>query len=80
MPIKEIIRTCTCKFCNQKFTMFEDSHGELIFFPENVPRPAWGYYELLDHVRENHKDAYGLIALSEHLFKENVEDCYVISK
>ena len=59
--------------------MFVDSKGELIFFPENTPRLAWGYYELLDHVREKHKDAYGLIVLSERLFKENVEGCYDIS-
>lgn len=80
MPIKAAIRTCKCKYCDKQFTMFMDVNGELIFFPENTPRPAWGYYELLDHIREKHKDAYGLIAFSENMLKQNVEDCYVISQ
>lgn len=79
MPIKEALRTCKCRYCGKKFTMFVDTTGELIFFPENTVRPAIGYYELLDHVRNEHKDIYGLIAFSEKMLKENVEDCYDIS-
>lgn len=79
MPIKEAIRTCKCKFCEKKFTMFIDSNGELIFFPENTVRPALGYYELLHHVRTEHKDIFGLLAFSKSMLKENVEDCYDIS-
>ena len=80
MPIKDAIRTCRCKYCNKKFTMFIDSHGELIFFPENTVRPAWGYYELLDHLKEDHKDIYGLFSFLTTMLKETVEECYDISR
>ena len=79
MPIKEAMRICKCKFCKKKFTMFVDSNGELIFFPENTVRPAIGYYELLHHVKTEHKDIFGLLAFSDRMLKENVEDCYDIS-
>lgn len=60
MPIKDALRTCTCKYCNAKFTMFVNSAGELIFFPDNTVRAAKGYYELLDHLRKEHRETYNL--------------------
>ena len=80
MPVKDAIRTCKCKYCDKKFTMFENSDGELIFFPENTVRPVWGWYELLDHLRQSHKEIYNLYMFLTKLLKENVEDCYVITK
>ena len=80
MPIKEAIRTCKCKYCGQKFTMFQNRNGELIFFPENTIRPTIGYYELLYHLKEKHPEVYHLYSFLTKLLKENIEDCYVISK
>jgi hypothetical protein len=79
MPIKDAIRTCKCKYCEKKFTMFRNSDGELIFFPENTTRPAWGYYEMLDHIRKCHPEIFNLYSFLTKLFKENVEECYEIS-
>lgn len=79
MPIKEVIRTCKCKYCNKKFTMFLDSSGELIYFPENTTRPAWGYYELLHHLKEAHPEIYNLYSFLTKLLKENIEECYDVS-
>lgn len=79
MPVKDALRTCKCKFCDKKFTMFYNQNGELIFFPENTTRAAWGYYELMDHVRKEHSEVYGLIKFSNNLFKEQVVDCYNIT-
>ena len=79
MPIRDALRTCTCKYCNKKFTMFVNTSGELIFFPEKTTRPAIGYYELLYHLKSKHPEVYNLYSFLSKLFKENVEDCYVIS-
>lgn len=78
MPIKEAMRTCKCKYCDAKFTMFTNSDGELIFFPENTTRPCIGYYELLDHLRNCHREVYQLFSFLTKLLKESVEDCYDI--
>lgn len=80
MPIKDAKRTCKCKYCDKKFTMFTNANDELIFFPENTTRPAWGYFELLDHLRKMHPEVYGMISFAVKFFKENVVDCYDISK
>ena len=80
MPIKDAIRICTCKYCNKKFTMFTDKNGELVFFPENTIRPAYGYYELLDHLKTKHPEIFHLYSFLSKLLKENVEECYVISR
>lgn len=79
MPIKDALRTCKCKYCNKKFTMFIDSNGELIFFPENTTRPAWGYYELAHHLKEAHPEVYNLYSFLTKLLKENIEECYDVS-
>lgn len=79
MPIKAAIRTCKCKYCNKKFTMFCNTDGELIFFPENTVRPAWGYFELLDHLRLEHPEIFNLYSFLTKMLKENVEECYDIS-
>lgn len=79
MPIKDALRTCKCKYCNKKFTMFVDSNGELIFFPENTTRPAWGYYELMDHLKKAHPEVYNLYSFLTKLLKENIEECYDVS-
>lgn len=79
MPIKDALRTCKCKYCGKKFTMFVDSTGELIFFPENTTRPAWGYYELMHHLKEAHPEVYNLYSFLTKLLKENIEECYDVS-
>ena len=80
MPIKEIIRTCKCKYCGKTFTMFENVDGELLYFAENTPRPVWGYFELLEHLRDDHREIYNLYSFLTKLLKENVEECYDISR
>lgn len=79
MPIKDAVRTYKCKYCSKKFTMFVNSKGELIFFPENTVRPTLGYFELFYHLKEHHPEIYNLYSFLTKLLKENVEDCYVIS-
>lgn len=79
MPVKDAIRTCKCKYCNKKFTMFQNADGELIYFPENTVRPAWGYYELLHHLRKEHPEIFHLYSFLTNLLKKYVEDCYDIS-
>lgn len=79
MPIKEALRTCKCRYCSKQFTMFVNECGELIFFPDNTIRPAWGYYELLNHVRWVHPEIYALYSLGRDFGKNNVEECYAIS-
>ena len=79
MPIKDAIRTCKCKYCAKKFTMFKNECGELIFFPENTVRSTLGYYELLYHLKAKHPEIYNLYSFLTKFLKENVEDCYVIS-
>lgn len=79
MPIKDAIRTCKCKHCEQKFTMFMKDDGELVFFPENTVRPTIGYFELVHHLKVAHPEIYNLYSFLTKLFRENVEDCYVIS-
>ena len=76
MPIKDCIRTCKCKYCDKKFTMFEDSTGELIFFPDNTVRPCLGYYELLDHLRKEHREIYNLFSFLTKELRENVKECF----
>lgn len=80
MPIKDCIRTCTCKYCKKKFTMFENSAGELIYFPANTVRPCLGYYELVNHLRNAHQEIYNFYSFLTKMMKENVEECYVIMK
>lgn len=79
MPVKDAIRTCKCKYCGKEFTMFVDSTGELIFFPQNTTRPAWGYYELMYHLKEAHPEIYNLYSFLTKLLKENIEECYDVS-
>ena len=79
MPIKDAVRICKCKHCNKKFTMFKDAHGELIFFPENTVRPTLGYFEMVYHLKKEHPEIYNLYSFLTKLFRESVEDCYVIS-
>lgn len=54
MPIKDIIHVCECKFCKQKWTMFDSSDGGLLYFPEKTIRPVHGEYELLYHLKHKH--------------------------
>ena len=79
MPIKDAVRTCKCKYCEKKFTMFLDGDGELIFFPEKTVRPAKGYFELLYHLKAKHPEIYNLYSFLSKMLKENVVDSYVIS-
>ena len=65
MLMKDAARECVCKECGMRMNMFVDSHGKLIFFPENTIRPAYGFYELADHLRHYHKELYGLIVMAE---------------
>ena len=59
--------------------MFVDTDGELVFFPENTIRPALGYFELLNHLKNEHPEIYHLYSFLTKLLKENVEECYDIS-
>lgn len=79
MMIKDSVRTCKCKYCSVKFTMFAQEDGELIFFPRNTVRPTLGYYELLYHLKRMHPEIYNLYSYLTKMFKENVVDSYVIS-
>lgn len=76
MPVKDAIRTYTCKYCGKKFTMFRDSKGEIIFFPENTVRAAYGKYELNAHIKEEHTVVFNLYSWLTEPFKNLVEDCY----
>lgn len=58
MPIKDIIRIFECKYCKKKFTMFEKSDGELVYFPENVMWPVHGDFELASHLKMKHRHNY----------------------
>lgn len=79
MPIKDAIRTCKCKHCEKKFTMFKNKNGELVFFPENTVRPTIGYFEMRHHLKVEHPEIYNLYSFLTTMFRESVEDCYVIS-
>ena len=58
MPIKDAARCFRCKYCGKEFTLFENSKGKLIFYPENVMWPVHGDLELIDHLRSKHTDEY----------------------
>jgi len=79
VPIKDAIKTCKCKFCGKEFTMFQDERGELIFFPENTTRPAWGYLELMDHVRTQHREGYSMMTFAIALLKEQIIGCFEVT-
>ena len=57
MPIKDALRVFKCDIGGKKFTMFEKSDGELVYFPENVMWPVHGKLELAMHFK-SHKPNY----------------------
>lgn len=79
MPIKDALRTCTCKYCGKKFTMFVNGSGELIFFPESTVRPTLGYFELFYHLKTKHPEVYNLYSFLTDELKENIKGCYNVS-
>lgn len=60
MPVKDVIHVFQCKFCNEKFTMFDHPDGGLIYFPANVMWPIHGEFALVDHFRNCHRHNYEL--------------------
>ena len=58
--------------------MFMDGKGKLICFPANTVRPVYGFYELADHLRNYHKELYGLLLFSDER-KSAIMDEYSIS-
>ena len=80
MPIKDAIRTCQCKYCGQKFAMFVNHSGELLYFPEKTVWPAQGYFELLSHLKKQHRELYNLyLFLTINERKKQVKECYSIA-
>ena len=63
MPVKDVIHVFQCKFCDKKFTMFDSPKGGLIYFPANVMWPVHGEFELIDHIRNEHRRNYELHTL-----------------
>lgn len=83
MPVKDVIHVFKCKFCDQKFTMFDGPTGGLIYFPANVMWPVHGEFELVDHIRNEHRHVYEMQRLFygndpniliEKLYRRPLED------
>ena len=60
MPIKDIIHTYECKYCKQKWTMFDAPDGTLLYFPQNTIRPVHGEWELVYHLKHKHWHNYNM--------------------